>query len=287
MPVRVIDVSEYTRVPQMDVPTTYSLGCKLLSAVPTGTALTDQIRQSALGMREAAIFLRDAWTASLKHGPADRRAFDVVADASWRSLYYALYAVSLRSGTPEDDEDAKVAQIILNRVFADGLSFTQLTYMSQWAHADRLITEIDRVPEADEEPEPAQEPGKALAVTIDRLVGDRSLAFVRRAHAAYGDALEITKARKHAPAGVREPKRLLEVAIVQYVITLFAAHPPNSSDEKNEILAKALLPIDQVRAEQSRTPAQPAQPVPPPVVPPPEPMGPPPEDPIPDVPAAG
>lgn len=276
---KVIDVPEYMRTPIMDVPTAYSLGCGLLAAVPTGAARTPQVLGAARGLRESLVFLRDSWSASLKYGPADRRAFDVVADASWRSLYYALYSLMLRSGTPEDDANAKLAGTLMARLFADKLSFTQLTYVRQWAHADRLIADIDAAPEEDDELD------KPLAVIIDDLVGTAALAFIRRAHAAYGDALQITKAAKDAPGGVREPKRLVEVAIVQYVIALFASHPPNTSDATNALLAKALRPIDTVRAEQARTPPKTdagtdGDPLPPP---PPEPMGPPPDEPIPDV----
>jgi len=194
----------------------------------------------------------------------------------------------LRSGTPEDDAAAKEASKIIARIFADKLTFTQMTYVRQWAHADRLLADIDAAPEADDE---ADEP---LAATIDRLLGTSALAFVRRAHAAYGEALEITKAAKEAPGGVREPKRRVEVAIVQYALTLFAVHPPNTSDETNALLAQARRPTAEVRAAQSSPPKPSADqpgadqpgtdqptvvdPIP---APPDEPMGPPPDEPIP------
>ncbi len=283
MPREDIDINEYTRVPIMDVPTAYSLGCALLAAVPTGKARTELVRAAARTLREALVMLRDSWTASLKYGPADRRAFDVVADASWRALYYALFALTLLSGDPDDEETAKLASEIVARLFADRLTFTQLQYTSQWAHADRLINDIDAAPE------PGSGQKKPLADTIDKLVGRRFLAFVRRAHLAYGEALEITKAGTEAPGGVREPKRRVEVAIIDYVIALFAALRPNESDQGRQTVLQALAPIDKVRAEQSRSPApqpvtrpaEPSEPALPP--PPPEPAGPPPSDPIPTV----
>ncbi len=74
---------------------------------------------------------------------------------------------------------------------------------------------------------------------------------MRRAHAAYGDALQITEAADEAPAGVREPKRQVEVAIQEYVFALFAEHRP-SVPKSIPILKKALAPIDALRAEQAR-----------------------------------
>jgi hypothetical protein len=202
-----------------------------------------------------------------------------VADASWRSLYFGLHSISLRSGTPEVDARAKLASMINARLFADKLAFTQLTYLSQWAHSERLIADIDA------EPKPEDELEKSLAALIDELLDETALAFVRRAHLAYGEALQITKPAEGAPGGVREPKRRVEVAIVDYVIALFAVHKPNRDDKTNALLAKALLPIDEVRAAQARKPpAPPAGPVVEPIEPgPSEPIGPVPDEPIPDI----
>lgn len=273
----IFDPNLYTRTPILDVPSAYSLGIALLTVVPSGEQRTETIRQAALGMRESVIFLGEAWTASLKYGPADRRAFDVVADASWRSLHHAIYAVAIIPNDPDDPEAAELAKKILARFFPNGLEFTQAPYLSQWAHADRLIKDIDAAPEEDEDRE------EPWATTIDAIIHPRHLRFVRRAHAAYGDALNITKKAKVAPGGVREPKRRLELAITQYVYSLFASHPP--ADPDNEpLLREALAPIDEVRAKQASSPAPAPAPVPPadPVVDPePEPLGPPPTDPIP------
>lgn len=273
----IFDPNLYTRPPILDVPSAYSLGISLLTVVPAGKLRTATIRQAALGLRESVIFLGDAWTASLKYGPADRRAFDVVADASWRSLYYALHSVAMIANDPDDPEAAKLAQQILARFFPNRLEFTQTPYLSQWAHSDRLIKDFDAKPEKDE--------GRKhpWAKTIDELVKPRHLAFVRRAHAAYGEALNITKEAKQAPGGVREPKRRVELAIAQYVFALFASHPP--ADPKNEpLLRKALAPIDELRDKQERSPAPAPNPSIDPVLDPePEPLGPPPEDPIPDI----
>ena len=120
---------------------------------------------------------------------------------------------------------------------------------------------------------------------IDQIIHPRHLRFVRRAHAAYGEALNITKKAKVAPGGVREPKRRLELAITQYVYALFASHPP-AEPENEPLLREALAPIDELRAKQQRSPAPPPAPVPPtdPVLDPePEPLGPPPTNPIPDI----
>lgn len=213
--------------------------------------------------------LRDAWSASAKRGVHDRRAVDIVADASWRSTSFALTAKTLLSGTPEDDDEAARAAKLHARLFPDGLTFTQLTFTSQWAHADRLLSDMEK---------------EGLTKELDKLIGKEHLAFIRRAHAAYGDALTITEAAKEAVGGVREPLRGVQVAIQEYVFALFAEHKP-SNPKNHALLQKALAPIDEHRAQADAAPSTstPATPVEPVVEPGPEPVGPPPDEPIPDV----
>jgi hypothetical protein len=75
-----------------------------------------------------------------------------VADASWRALHFALVALTLLSGDPDDEAIAERARKVIARLFGEkGLSFTQIGYTSQWAHADRLLAAIDAAPKAGEE----------------------------------------------------------------------------------------------------------------------------------------
>lgn len=265
------DPSVYVRPPVVDVPAAYSLGVALLAAVPGGEDRDSRARRAARTLRGAVVNLRDAWTARVKLESPDRRGFDVVADSSWRALSWALQSVALVSGTPEDDARATRARAAIAKLFPGGLEFTQLEFASQWAHADRVLAEID---------------AEALERELDDLVGRRYLAFVRRAHAAYGAALKITEPAELATVGVREPLRAVQVAIQEYVFALFAEHPP--SDARNHsLLREALAPIDALRAsqERGRTPSggAPGAPAGPPGPAAPEPIGPPPEGPIPNV----
>lgn len=265
------DPNLYTRAPAVDVPSAYSLGVALLAALPSDEDRSSRVRASARTLRASIVALRDAWTARAKLGSPDRRAFDVVADSSWRALSWALESLALITGTPEDDARATRASAMIARLFPEGLAFTQLAYTSQWAHADRLLSQID---------------ADALGTEIDRLAGAQYLGFVRRAHAAYGEALRITEAAEAEVVGVREPLRAVQIAIQEYVFALFAEHPPSQARHHAK-LRRALAPIDALRASQSRAPIAPGEtPIAPPGPPgpaAPEPAGPPPTDPIPDV----
>ena len=226
----------YTRGPVLDVPSAYSLAVAILSAVPEGDARGEGIRAAAQALRDKTVALREAWTANVKHVSIDRRPVDNVADASWRAVSLALEATSLLQGTDEDDALARRSTALLGRLFPNGLSFTQGSFTAQWAHADRLLNDIDE---------------DGLAEELEALVGARYLGFVRRAHTAYGEALKITEPSEAAPGGLREPKRDVERALQDYVFALFGQHRPSDA-ANHSLLRRALAPIDAMREEQAR-----------------------------------
>ncbi|MCC6875944.1 MAG: hypothetical protein IT378_16675 [Sandaracinaceae bacterium] len=245
------DPSLYVRGVVADVPSAYSLGVSLLSAVPSEEERDSLVRRSARDLRRSVVALGDAWREAAKAGRADRRPYDAAADASWRALSAGLDMVGAITGTPEDDARAVRARSLSQRIFPEGLAFTQAPYTTQWAHAERILEEID---------------GSGLDRELEELIGPRPLAFVRRAHAAYGEALTITQPADGSKVYLREPLRGVQLAIRQYVFTLFAVHPPE--DPKNASLLKAALaPIDAHRAAQARAPSpsevEPSEPLPP------------------------
>ena len=250
------DPSLYVRGVVADVPSAYSLGVGLLSAVPSEEDRDSLVRKSARGLRKSVVTLRDAWREAAKAGRANRRPYDAAADASWRALSAGLDMVGAITGTPEDDARAARALALSQRIFPEGLAFTQAPSATQWAPADRILVEID---------------GSGLAGELEELIGPRPLAFVRRAHAAYGEALTITQPADGSKIYLRDPLRGVQLAIRQYVFALFAVYPPE--DPKNAALLKAALaPIDAHRAAQARapSPSEPSEPLP--VEPPSEPV---------------
>jgi hypothetical protein len=262
-----LDLSLYTRSPQVDLPSGYALGIALLSAVPKEVPSGSPARAAARRLRSALMTLSEAWRAREKLGPVDRRPFDAVADAAWRALNFRLEAAAQLSGTPELDEIATEARTLLGQLFTSGLAFIALPYPSQWAHADRLLQAIDK---------------DGLARRVDRIAGEPYLAFVRRAHEAYGAALRITAAASddevEVGGGVREPLRRVQVAIQEYVFAVLATLPPSKASNVS-ILRRAFAPIDAHRTAQAKA-RVPGAPEPPPVV---DPAGPSPSDPIPQV----
>ncbi len=269
-----LDLSLYTRAPQIDLPSGYALGIALLSAVPKEIPSGAPARAAARRLRSALMTLSEAWRAREKLGPVDRRPFDAVADAAWRALNFRLEAAAQLSGSPELDEISAEARTLIGQLFTSGLAFITLPYPSQWAHADRLLQTIDK---------------DGLARRIDHIAGEPYLAFVRRAHEAYGAALRITAAASEdeveVGGGVREPLRRVQAAIQEYVFAVLATLPP-SKKSNVAILRRALAPIDAHRAAQAKSrasgkSASPELPEDPNA--PQEPAGPAPTDPIPPV----
>jgi hypothetical protein len=228
------DPNLHLRAPVADVPTAYALGSAVLTAIPREADRESLVRKAGRVLRVKLGILRDEWSAASKTAGGEAvRSFDSAADASWRAMSWALEACSLVRGTPEDDDRADRAKALHLRMFPNGLAFTLMAYASQWATAERMLTEID----------PATE--RELAT----LIGPHYLAFARRAHEAYGKALGITQAGEDAGAGVRDPLRAVLLAIQEYVFALYATYPPSDIDN-HPLLKKALAPLEAHRAAQ-------------------------------------
>jgi hypothetical protein len=242
------DPSLYVRGVVADVPSAYSLGVGLLSAVPSSEERESLVRKSARQLRRSVVTLGDAWRAAAKAGRVDRRPYDLAADASWRAVSAGLDMVGALTGTPDDDARASRARALSQHIFPEGLAFTQAPYTTQWAHADRILQEID---------------ASGFDRELEELIGPRPLAFVRRAHAAYGAALQITQPDESSKVNLRDPLRGVQLAIRQYVFALLAVHPPEDA-ESIPLLKAALAPIDAHRASQVRVTSEPSEPSEPP-----------------------
>jgi CBS domain-containing protein len=246
-----LDLSLYVTAPRLSVPAAVSLGIALLSAAPKPAPQT--VRRAATRLRESVLTLQQDWRRQLGAGLGSLvapRDADSRVDRAMRAMSMRLEALTLLSASAGPDVEA--AESAYQRLFPDGLRFLTLPYAQQWAHCDRLLSTLDE----DEE----------LAADVERLVGETTLAEVRAAQAAYGDALGITTARETTDAvSLAEPLDAVRNAIVSYALQVIAMQ----SDDPSRLAAarKALAPIDELRAAQATqgrrsesTPATPTAP---------------------------
>jgi hypothetical protein len=192
------DPDLYTTVPTRSAAATLSLARSLISAAPSRPPASQSLRLARL--RDHAKLLQLSWIdAGRSFETTDLRTLDIVLDRRWGALRGRLDAC-VQLG---DDDHTPRAEVMLGTVFPTGLDFLKLPYAEEWAQSERRL-ELIAAEELEDE--------------LEALCGKPYLPLLQQAHAAYGDALGITK-RKDSPVEatrVLEPLRQLKDAIASY-----------------------------------------------------------------------
>jgi hypothetical protein len=229
------DPDPYTTVPTRSAAATLGLARALLSAAPSRPPASQSLRLARL--RDRAEQLQLSWVDASRPAPTeDLRKLDNVLDRRWSALRGRLEAC-VQLG---DDDHAPRAEPLLGTLFPTGLDFLKLPYPEQWAQSERRLVLVATDELADE---------------IEALCGEPFLPLLGQAHAAYGEALGITK-RKGSPteaARVLEPLKELKDAIASYARGVIGTM--NEDDPASVAAAQQQLePI--VRARRSFAPGE-------------------------------
>jgi hypothetical protein len=232
------DPTPYVRPPVVDVPAAVGLSVALIKAMPT--PCTDEVRKSARRLRASTLALQQAWAKGDDKAPSlDKRPADVALDNAWSALFGRLESYA-RLPAEQAPRAERAAELVAT-LFSGGLSFLTLPYASEWAESEKRLTKIDQ---------------QKLGPALDELAGPDFLTVLRDAHAAYGEALGMTKALAagSAPVSLAEPLREVTRAIASYTLKLCAM-----ADDDASIAAvrQALRPLDEYRASTARRPAKP------------------------------
>jgi hypothetical protein len=244
------DPTAYWTIPLLDTASTITLGTKLLRAAPK--PLPRELQRPIKQVRATLLDLQTAFAAQAASASpgADKRKADAALDNAWSGLHKRLTAWTHlpADAYPERAEATR----LLDTLFADGLSFLSVSYEAEWAESDRRLRQIE---------------GERLGSTLERLAGGPFVAEVRRAHAAYGDALGVTGAPrpKPAPVDVATPFNELRAAIRTYVRKAVGLVDDDDGGQSAELVQRALAPLDEAKAKRRRSPST-------------EPDGPPPPD---------
>jgi hypothetical protein len=157
-------------------------------------------------------------------------AADARVDAACAGFHGFLQGWARLPSTGPGAEGATIAQRLLAALYPQGLGFTQAPFVTEWAEVQRLL---DRggLPENVE--------------AIEALGGEAFIAAIREAFEAYGEALQVTRARAEVKASVRvrEPLDALTAALRSYVlrVTAHADAGDDVGDPEARALAEALL----------------------------------------------
>lgn len=241
-----LDVIQYLRFVQVNVPTMIALVAALVTAAPAAAASLLRALTSLLAAGKA---LEAAYRArQFAEGAVDARPYDNVLDRSWAGMIQRLQSWSqLPANTyPEQARAARLLSILA----ADGLSALALPYREQWAALKARLEEVS---------------AQGLDDDLAELAGRVFVDDVRLRFADYGRVLGLTQAL--APEAQVDQGELLRAAqqrVTEYVIQVAATVDP----EQPETLAAAraaLRPLAEAReaANAARKPAaEPAAPKP-------------------------
>lgn len=166
---------------------------------------------------------------------ASLAVLDNALDNCWGGTDDRLLGLSRLPNEPKAVEAAALRA----RLFPDGLKFLTYEYKVEWAESKARLDAID---------------AEKLGPEIDRLAGKEFLPAIRKAHAAYGEALGLSGASA-APvldqAVLRTTRDEFLNALRRYVTKIVAFGDDDTAE--GEAVMKALLwPIDEWLAAQSK-----------------------------------
>lgn len=274
-PTQEIDPQVYSRLPPyLDMVTTLALARKLIAAAPQRPS--PGAKRTVVLLREQSEELEAFLINILRGSPnTDKRPLDSMTDRSWAAIEMRL-AAWLQM--PMDEHHEAAAEIseatsLHDRLFPDGLRFTQLEYGAQWVEAETRIKMIKE---------------DRLEKRLAHLCGQPFLDELLRCHAMYGDMVgAVPPAAPAAGAGhARNPverpdastlKKRLQQSILAHQLQLVAMCMSGDADEA-AAARLALRPVDDYRDKQTQArpapraespqPASPALPSPLPAGPP-------------------
>jgi len=219
------------------------LARSVLAAAEEHSALPEAVRETrddlsaALdGLVEAA--MQKLPGAAVDHGPRAKDV-DTRLDAAWSGTYNWLAGWARLPNEPK----AKIAAELRERLFPEGLRFTQLRYPQQWAESNTRLSLIDQ----DE-----------LDKTFETLGGRSFLDALRETHKAYGEVLGITKPQEEEVRAtrIRDALSRLSDALRAYVLQVSAMErksDPNSS----KLVEQLLKPLANWQSPTTSSPSAP------------------------------
>ncbi len=230
------DISLYSRVPPLDVPTAMALGQSILSAAPKSPPADLKKALTAVALQTKV--LKGLWSEREAIGRSeDRRPYDQALDGAWGCAYDRLDALGRLPAEryPTAEEAARLRQSI----FPDGLAFLKLPYEAEWAESQRRLELIA---------------SKGWEPDLHRLIGAEFVTEVKRCHKDYGEVLGITRPLKPAPLDVNltDGLRQLGAALSRYSVKLIASYDDDATAEWKQAVLGALRPFDELRTAQAR-----------------------------------
>lgn len=221
-------------LPTLSAPNAVTLTTQIISVAeiyrsqlsPTLIKTVDRLAESTDTLRTSRSLLDEVASVD----PSAALTADVRVDAACGGFHGFLQGWTRLPSHGPGAEKATVAQQLIDRLYPQGLGFTQLPFMTQWAEVQKLLDRA-RLPEN--------------AELIVKLGGEPFVEAIGASFEAYGEALQVTKQRAEVKAGVRvrEPLDAVIGALRSYVLQV-SAHADageGSGDVEARDLAEVLL----------------------------------------------
>lgn len=236
MPARndLLDLQPYVGPPRLSAWSAVVLTLQLIKAAPL--EMQERTRDALEALRAACINLQSIARDRLRLSPESLRPVDATLDSSWVALRMALEAAARLAGTEMGDK----ATYLLPRVLPRGTEFVKYSYEAQWNESENLLAVIDE---------------EGLEAEIAALVGPHYLAFIRRAHAAFGEGLGLGETLVETPDTTAIAKAISEVAfaIAEYGRRMVGIELDRNDPASVARFKKAMAPLDRHRARQARS----------------------------------
>jgi hypothetical protein len=219
---------DLVRLPRLDGHTAQSLAQAVLAAA-AGASLSDGAKEALADVGEALAKLGEATRGRLPTGADDGprvKLADMAVDAAWSATYEWLGAWSKLPHAA----GAKTAATLLARLFPNKRGFLRLKVVKEWAESEARLTLIAE---------------QGLEASFTELGGAAFLTDLRATHAAYGEALGITKAAEVAPDDVERLGDALTAlidALRGYVLQA-SAMARKADPASGALVDRLLLPI--------------------------------------------
>jgi len=225
---RSLGIQDIIQLPRLSAIEAAVLGTQLLSVAAEEEkkkALPDSIERSHKRLTAAHAALNERLLPT-EQDTQGRRKADRTVDNAWAATFNWLYGWCRLPAdvNPFHAESHGLSTL----VFADALSFTKLPYRIQWFESQRRLDAIAT---------------NGHEATFVKLGGGVFLDHIRNAHAAYGDALGITKPEPETSPEVREKRNDMLAALRDYAARVAAYAEPDvpGSDALSEALLGPLV----------------------------------------------
>lgn len=226
-----LDLSQYSRLPNIDVAMTITLLERLQALAPQRPAAP--LKATLLGLRAAGAELKGAFDAALAADPGtSKRPIDLDSDTAWWCLDLRLETaaalpVRLQPKAPRAAE-------LRARLFPQGRRFLTLEYSAQWAEMDARMRLIER---------------EKLRPDLEALCGAPVVQFLYETHEKYRAMIGARPGAapgKGAPPNLAAPLARARKAISGHFVQLLAAYQASGPKVKAQLLPAFQL-LDEVR----------------------------------------